>query len=152
MRQFAHRLMPSLLGLLLSAPHIANAGATPASSTLQPLDEAELRMMVGAGSDLTGALARSDAGQSSNADENVLRTLEDALKFHDRRASSDQNQRAMQMAATVLAPVSAVSLVNVATAPLALAAIPLLGGLLSLAQFASQAPRAPDPVPVIHSP
>lgn len=151
MRRIAHRLLPCLLALSLGAPSLAQAGATPPASTLQPLAEAELRAVVGAGSDLTGALASAHAGQSSAADEQALRVLEDALKLNDHRAAIDQNQRAMQTAAAALAPVTAVAMVGVAVAPLALVGFPLLG-LLSLAQLAPQAPRAPDSAPLFRSP
>lgn len=150
MRRIAHRLLPCLLALSLGAPSLALAGATPPASTLQPLAEAELRAVVGAGSDLTGALASAYAGRSSAADEQALRVLEDALKLNDQRAAIDQNQRAMQTAMSALAaPAAAVSVVNVAIAPLALVGFPLLG-LLSLAQLAPQAPR--DSAPLHNSP
>lgn len=145
MRRIAHRLLPCLLALSLGAPSLAHAGA----STLQPLVEAELRAVVGAGSDLTGALASAHTRQPNAADEHASRVLEDALKFHEHRAAIDQNQRAMQTAATALTPLSAVSVVNVAIAPLALVGFPLLG-LLSLAQLAPQAPR--DSAPLHNSP
>jgi hypothetical protein len=149
MRQIAHRLLPCLLALSLGAPSLAHAEASSPASTLQPLAEAELRAVVGAGSDLAGALGGAPARPSSNADERALQALEDALKFHDRREAYDQHQRAMQTAAAALTPVTTLSMVGVATLPLGLVGFPLLG-LLSLAQLAPQAPR--DSAPLHNSP
>lgn len=152
MRRPAHRWLPCLLGLILSTPHLSHAGAsTPSAPTLQPLAESEMRSVVGAGSDLAGALGGLPARPSNHADERALQALEEALKGHERREVNDQGYRAMQTATAALAPVTAVSFVNVATLPLALVGLPVLG-LLSLAQFAPQAPRAPEALPQYTNP